>query len=453
MKYILISPDNKKHDITDSVKRGMQNIHEIAFDLESSVLPSSIDVEVDNTEGNFDPVDGLINKEITEYILQIKENEQTVFVGIITDVEFCEFNATLKVRSVVQFLANASIGNLKMTGTPAEIVKTVLLKNLTLPGLFVDTINFDNVSAAEKDRKIEIVVKISAKDSISLASFLQEVNKVTGLYIYSQNGILTCLRYGEYSKLVGFDYFFSAEVVAGKTKRSRPILWQKTRVLVPYYNGTEIIKAAKNMADYFGVVGQSIIEKNREKILETDGLAGKLYHSNIISAETCLRDLLGWRGFPRWKISFEVDVIDQINRSKLIEIPLFSRTLYADQFGFFVGGLIEKKIYESKAELTLMSISNPEFHHPAKILFPGIKNYLKENGAFLEIINNSKKNFEVEYKFEDGTACREAELKPLEEQKIENKSKTAAFVRVGIPHPAGVNWYKWRKYNLPWEGK
>lgn len=461
MKYILIAPDETEHDITDYVLRGLQYIHEIAFDLESSVLPSNIDVKVDNITGAFDPTDGLLDQEFTSYILRIKEGDITVFVGILTDIILEDHDATLKVRSVNQFLANASIGALSMTGTPAEIVKEVLAENLTLPGLFVDTINFNNVQTAEEDRDIEIVANISAEDEVTLAAFLQEINKITGLYVYSQNGVLTCLRYGEYSELIGYDYAFIDEVIAGKTKKSRPILWQKTRAVVPYHNGESVTQAAKNMSDYFGVTGDSLIEAFREKTIESDGLAGKLYHSTLVSAEACLRDILGWRGFPRWEVKFEVDVLEPINRAKLIEIPLFARTLHADKFGYIVGGLIDKKIYDTRAELTLLSIKDPTFHHPERVLSPAITHAIEVDPysvnvtkAIFEVDNNTGRAITMEYVFENGDPAVIVEMSIGDVITVENNSKTNARARFGLTNPAGVTWYNWRDYPLAWpEGR
>lgn len=393
-QYILNHPDDHDFDITQYVVKGISNISEIAFDIDKVTTPTAGDVVCDNTNGFFVQGRGFFNDEITNYIITISDEGLDLFVGILSDIEYVNNRATLKIASIITKIIQMNIpfdaNPYSFTGTPAAAVKDILENQAVLPGLFIDNVGFDQLDTAEQNRNMEIQINIPANDKVSFSSLMQELYKMTGLYVFSQRGIIRGERIGGFST-ESFDYFWDSQhIIAEKTKHRRPIIWQKTRIVVPGIGGPY----ARNMTDAFPVEGPSILDSFKEKTLESDGLGGKIQHSDQTSAIECMNDILGWRGFIRHEYTFNIDVINPFNRAALEAVPLFSKNKFESLTEIVTGVLIEKKLFEDRAELKILTIVEPITKHPALREYPEVQNTYSTG-----IITG--KEFDIEY-FTDG---------------------------------------------------
>lgn len=425
--YRILHPDPTTPDfiIDDLVQRGISSLSEIGFGLDRVTNPSAADIQVDNTEGQFEPGRGFFQDEITGYTVFIQREGLTPFVGLVDDIEYKGSSATLKVRSVLGQIIQANIPqedrpDIVLSGTPSFVMKTVIIDELNLPNLFVDSLAFDNLSVAEDERNIEISVNIPASEKVPFSSFVQEFYKVTGLYLYSENGILKPVRLGGFTNPDGVDFVFGEDfVISDSVTRRRPLLWQKTRVVVPGPSG----QLARNMSDEYQE-GPSLLAKFREKTLESDGLQGKIKHATVESGVEAMNDILGWRGFPRYELRFQADLINENNAGQVESLSLFSRVRVEYATGSINGIIVEKKLQESRAELTLYSIKDPEISHPGLCLLPIAIN---KHGV---VVFAGKFDYEVEY-FLEGDSPSTVTLSQTDFFKvIDNRSQRVLYFRV-----------------------
>lgn len=421
-QYILNHPDDHDLDITQYVVKGISNISEIAFDIDKVTTPTAGDVVCDNTNGVFVSGQGFFNDETTNYVITISDEGLDLFVGILSDIEHVNNRATLKVASIINKIIQMNIpfddNPYIFTGTPAAAVKDILENQAKLPGLFIDNIGFDQLDTAEQNRNIEIQINIPAAEKVSFSSLLQEIYKITGLYVFSQRGIIRGERIGAFS-VESFDYFWdSSQIIAEKTKHRRPIIWQKTRFVVPGIGGPY----ARNMTDAFPIEGPSILASFKEKTIESDGLGGKIQHSTETSAIECMNDLLGWRGFVRHEYTFNIDVINPFNKAALEAVPLLSKNKFESINEIVNGVLIEKKLFEDRAELKILTIVDPISKHPALREYPEVKNTYSTG-----IITG--KEFNIEYMIEGGAIVVDKLTKVIKSIIFDNPAQKNIFVR------------------------
>lgn len=388
IKYTLTSTVASTHlvtptvlDITADVLKGVAFLTETAFDLNKVTTPSDSNIVLDNTKGKYDLFTGFFSEEITSYIMTMSEKQNDVdivmFVGLLSDIEYKDTRATLDVTSVIRNIINMDIprpdfGNYSFTGTPSDFIQDILTNQAVLPGLFINTVIFTRMAEVELELGIEIIVDIQNTDKVSLADIIQEVYKLTGLYVYSQNGVMTVFRLGDLPQVTAENYDFlwlPNQIIADKSKLTRPLEWQKTRWIVESTAG----KVARNMNDFFND-GASILAQFKEKKVEADGLDGKIKHTSVDSAIASLNQLLGWRGFPRYQFSTVVDTIDRENKAQIQAVPLFSINRFEWLGGCITGILIDKQITETEGRLTILSIVDPIMKNPYNVLYPYVTN-------------------------------------------------------------------------------
>lgn len=516
MRYRLLVPNdqlpNAEVDITDRVVRELPRFQELAFELDRVTTPSAGVVTCDNSDGFFE-IGEIFLGEITDYIVRVDDENPDgsftdIFIGIVDDIEYQGNSANIKVKSIVSELIQASVPasaiDLTFTGAPAQFAIELFVNQFTLPGLFFDTAGATALAAAEAGRGINIEVSIPASDRVPFSTLVQELYKVTGLYIYSERGVIRTTRLGAFGGSETEDARFDEEfIISGKTKKRRPILWQKTRWVVPGLNQVvtqltskialgatvdlttgvsdrellvrigpttrsvalgnsaatpvqDIVDAInadffpvlvdpaalipgsfiqitsppgedievdagpsaaadafpivwdtspppdispagivdatyeRTMADAFIQDGDAILSKFREKSVETDGLGGKIKHSTEISATESMNDLLGWRGFPRYDIETEVDVLAPIQRAVIEATPLYAIVALEWETGFARGVLVEKVLGEDKAKLRIYSIAEPKERHPGLLVHPEVIN----RNAFVTIRSHFKLKIE-----------------------------------------------------------
>lgn len=411
MRHFLINPDGDEVEVSRYILRGADTITELAFDLESAAIPSDLNILLDNVSGAFDPGRGLFSQgELTEFILVVsgESRDQVLFVGTVTNVMLTE-TTTVEVvtRSVIASLmqcgfnmATAWSGDPVVTKTPARLVADLLgPSGLHLPGLFLDEATFALAEAAEENLGIQMRLSIPTGENVTFSDFLQELNRVTSAYVYSYNGYIRYSRVGGFDRS-GYDYTFSGEVLANSVKAERPVLWQKTRVTALYWDGSANQKIIKSMDDYFDVEGETIMERFREKPIESDGLGGYLVHASLSSAETALQDVLGWRGRPRWQFEFEVDAIGSDVRTKSQTVPLLARARLIYSGGCAQMAIVEKTVSDQKATFRGFALAEPTFIHPGKRVFV----HTKQVGAGnLQFYNNTGHEVKIYYRFDSET--------------------------------------------------
>ena len=448
--YELIHPDGPTLDIADRVIQGQNrasNIIELAFEIDRTTTPSAADVRCNNFDGFFEQFQGFFQGEITEYIVNIKEDNISTFLAFISDIEYKDPIAILKLRSITADVLTMAIPeglvDFVKTGTPAEIVQEILTNQAKIPSLFFDALQFESVAQEERNRGIEIAVNIPANDKVNLSEIIQEIYKMTGLYVYSQRGLLKAERAGNFNT-DGFEYLFGIDdIIAGSVKRRRPVLAQKTRAVVPTTTGP----VAKNMSFHFPTQGPTLIERFREKTIEADGLDGKILHTSTASAEEATNDILGFRGFVRYEFTFEVNISSVLKRAGVQAVPLFS-VLKIEHLGGTVSGVVvEKKILKEKAQFKMLSITDPISNNPALLRFPEMVN------SCGQVIIWSIHSFKLEYHLGDDAPAI-AEINQVEPYLIlDNRSQRALFIRVieyrgrVVPAP---NWFRLdHKVELP----
>ena len=414
MRYYLIAPNGNEVEITGSIIKGVDNISEIAFDLENVNVPSDLNVEVDNSEGQYDQTRGLfVAGEMTKFIMLVtgEKREQVLFIGTVTDLKYsetskCEIETRSVIASVIACSFNMAIfvgqpeyvagSPARVEATPARLVQMLLGPDgVHLPCVFLDSEMFSNYDAAEQNLGLKIKLSIPDGENMVISDFLQELNRVTGAYVYSFNGYINYTRYGGFDR-DGYDHTFAGEVIAGTVKHSRPVLWQKTKIKAKYWDGSAAVDITKTMPDYFDVIGDTIMENFREKVIETDGIGGWLIHANLTSANAGLQDVLGWRGFPRWQFEFEVDAIGEDVRSKAQGIPLLSKIRLLWSGGCTKLALIEKTVNDQKATIKGMSLSDPTFIHPARRKFPVVTQVWDT----IEFFNNTGADMKLYWRYE-----------------------------------------------------
>lgn len=442
MRYILQTPAGNEYEITRYVLRGAESITELAFDLESIVIPSDLDIEVDNNGGVFDPHRGIMSEgEITRFLVLVKSDDlkQILFLGILADLRLRETtSATLETRSVIARLLNCSFNMSSVSGwgptvvaPPARMVADLLGPGgLQLPGIFIDGPLYDQAAAAEENLGIVMRLEIPTGEEIRFVDFMQELNRVTSAYVYSHNGYMRYARFGGFNR-VGYDFTFAGQILAGTTQVSRPVLWQKTKATALYWDGSAAQKITKTMADYFDVVGESIMEDFQEKSIESDGLRGWLVHANLDSAEAGLQDVLGWRGFPRYHFEFETDALGLDVRNQAQAIPLLARTRLLWSGGCAQIAITEKTTSEHKAVIKGLSLADPVFVHPARRRYPAVR----QDGGHTLFINNTGHELILEYRIgEAGTKTR-ITLPEGETLDLENYSYQPVIYQVfdGLP--------------------
>ena len=360
-------------DITNDVQKGVAYLTETAFDLNRVTTPSDANIVVNNVDNKYSK-DVVFNREYTEYILTISENNIILFVGIVFDVQQSQKQATIKTTSVIRQIVDMNVpynnGNINFTGTPADFVKYILQFQAILPSLFIDSDNLDAMSQIEQAAGIEIVVDIPATDKVQLSDLLQQLYKITGLYVFSENGLLRVARLSNFAGINqdNYDYIWVRnQTISSKTKLSRPIEWQKTRVVVPFNDGL----VARNMFDYFPE-GESILAQFKEKTIESDGIGFKLQHTTLASAIECMQQILGWRGFPRYQLDINISTVERDNKAKIQAVPLYSVSKIEFENGCMLGILFNKQITETDGKLSFLSIRDPSTF--GEILFPYVKN-------------------------------------------------------------------------------
>ena len=439
-RYILNHPDDIDVDITNFVQQGLQDITELAFEIERVTVPSSGDIRCDNTTGFFEFGQGFFNAEITRYILKVDDDGIDLFVGLVSDIVYSDNIASLKISSVINSVIQMAIPvgliDYTFTGTPAAFLKDIFLNQAVLPGLFVDSIGFDALDIAEQARGIEIDVLILATEKENLSDIVQATYKLSGDYVFSQRGILNIQRVGNFTSLDPDFIWTQDNIVAGSVKRRRPVNWQKTRVVVPTTSGT----VARNMADVFIAEGPSILDEFKEKTLETDGLGGKIQHTSTASAIEAMNDLLGWRGFARWQLQVDIDTVDPVNRSILQSVPLFSKNRFEYRGGCFVGILVERKLQAEKASLLAYSLTDPLSDSPGLREHP---NVINEQAT---VLFSSLQRFDIEY-FLDGDASTTISIGPtLHAIIVDNRAQRALFARDRkSDSECGSNFSQWYK--------
>jgi hypothetical protein len=442
MRYILQSPSGNDYEITRYVLRGAESITELAFDLESAVIPSDLDIEVDNIDGVFDPQRGLISEgELTRFLVIVKSDDlkQVLFLGMLADVRYRETTlATLETRSVIARLMNCSFNMSSVSGwgpvvvaPPARLVADLLGPNgLHLPGIFIDGPLYEQAAAAEQNLGIAMRLAIPAGEEMRFVDFLQELNRVSGAYVYSHNGYIRYARMGGFAR-PGYDFTFAGQILAGTTQVSRPVLWQKTKVSALYWDGAEPQKLTKTMIDYFDVIGESIMEEFQEKSIDSDGLRGWLVHANQNSAEAGLQDVLSWRGFPRYQFEFETDALGLDVRNQAQAIPLLARVRLMWSGGCAQIVITEKTTSEHKAVIKGLSLNDPVFVHPALRRYPAVR----QDGGHTLFINNTGHDLDIEYRIGDAGAKTRTTIGAGETLDLENYSYQPVIYRVfeGLP--------------------
>lgn len=387
-------------DITPDVIRGVSYLTETAFDLNKITTPSDADITLNNVEGRYDLFTGFFNQEITDYIITMssKQNDVDVvmFTGLISDIQYTDGKAVLKCTSVIRNIINMNIprpdvGPYSFTGTPSGFIKDILDNQAILPGLFIDDASFFNMNNVEIDLGLNIEVNISDTDKITLADAIQETYKITGLYTYSENGLMKVARLGDFPQVTAENYSYlwnQNQIISDKSRLTRPLEWQKTRWIVP----GPLAQLARNMNDYFPE-GESILNRFQEKTVETDGLDGRIKHTSNASGIEAMNQLLGWRGFPRYQFTTKVDTIDRENKAQLQAVPLFSINRFEHNGGCFTGVIINKTITETDGELTALSIVDPTISNPYNLIFPTVVN---ANG---KIVISAQTSMKVTYEY------------------------------------------------------
>lgn len=249
-------------------------------------------------------------------------------------------------------------------------MEEVFVNQFNLPGLFFDSLGAGALSGIEASRGIVLDVDIPATDKVAFSNFVQEMYKVAGIYTFSERGIMRVARLGFFSGDEPEDFRFDdGTVITGKTKKTRPLLWQKTSVTVPGPTG----QLNRIMSDEFEE-GEAIINTFREKAISSEGLGGKIKHQTDQSAIECMNDILGWRGFPRHEIATEVDILGIINRAVVEAAPLFSIGIVEWETGCAKGIMIEKKLKANTAALRFLTIEDPKQRHPGLVIHPVVRN-------------------------------------------------------------------------------
>lgn len=417
MRYFLQHPNGSETEVSDMILRAHDSIVEMSFDLESVAIPSDFNMELSNVNGEFDHDAGIFaGVEITHFLVIVtaEERKNVLFIGVVADVKYTETSIVeIESHSVVASLINCSFNMASVVGwgpvveaAPAKLVSDLLGPNgLRLPGVFLDSVLYAQAEAAEENVGLKMRLSIPAGESMTFSDFLQEINRVTGAYVYSHNGLIRYARQGGFDRL-GYDVTFSGEVISGTVKNSRPVLWQKTKVSTVYWDGSAPQKISKTMADFFDVEGESIMDEFREKEIESDGLGDKLMHANLTSANAGLQEILGWRGRPRWQFEFEVDAIDQDIRGIAQSVPLLSRARLIWSGGCAQIVVVEKTTNDQKSIIKGLSLSKPVFVHPAKRLLPVVTQDVDE----VTFNNNTPLNMVVYFKAEGAEAFSRHEL-------------------------------------------
>lgn len=411
MRYYLQDPNGNETEVTALVLRALESIVEMAFDLETAVVPSDFNMDLDNSGGQFDSAQGLFAAgERTRFLVIVRsdDGENILFIGTVKDTIYTETSKVeIESKSVIAALLGCSFNMASVTTwdpmvekTPARLVADLLGPDgLQLPGIFLDNVFFDLADESEQNLGLKMRLEIPNGESIPFTDFLQELNRVTGAYVYSYNGYIRYARQGGFDR-AGFDYTFDGTVIAGTVKNSRPVLWQKTRVEAMYWDGSAVQKVVKTMADFFDVEGESIMDEFREKTIESDGLSGKLIHATLASAEVGLQDVLSWRGRPRWDFEFEVDAIGHDVRGMAQSVPLLSRVRLLWGGGCAQLAVVEKTTNDQKTTLKCKSLAAPTFIHPAKRLLPVVTQNFDE----ISFNNNTPFDMVLYYKIEGETA-------------------------------------------------
>jgi hypothetical protein len=409
MRYFLQDPDGNEYDISRYITRGLETVSEIAFDLDGPAVPSDLTLEVNNIDGVFDPGRGLFSYgELTRWLVIVtgKNREDVLFIGTVTDLILTETaNASIETRSVIASLLQCSFNMASVTtwgstvvATPSRIVADLLGPNgLKLPGIFIDAQLFDLFESAEEDIGLKYRLQIPTGENVAFTDFLQELNRTCSAYVYSYNGFLRYTRLGG-AEREGYDHTFSGEILAGTVKASRPVLWQKTKAVAKYWDGAAVQKLESTMADYFPVVGETIMEDFREKTLESDGLGGYLVHNSLASANIGLQDVLGWRGRPRWTFEFEVDALAADVRSKALAMPLLARLRILYSGGCAKLIVKEKQTNNQKSVFKCLSMVEPTFIHPARRRLPVVEQVT----AHVKWTNNTGADIKLYYKIGAG---------------------------------------------------
>lgn len=446
MRYFLQDPDGNESEVTPFVLRAMDAVIETAFDLESAAVPSDFTMELDNSSGAFDSGTGLFaesNGERTKFlvIVSAENREEVLFIGTVTDTKYTETSkCEIETSSVIASLLGCSFSMTSVStwnpvevATPARLVADLLGANgLQLPGVFIDGAFYDLADAAEQNIGLEMRLEIPAGERISFTEFLQELNRTTGAYVHSYRGFMRYARQGGFDR-PGFDYSFSGEVLAGSVRSSRPVLWQKTKVVAKYWDGTAVQQIEKTMSDYFDTEGDTIMERFREKVIESDGLGGKLVHNTLSSAEVGLQDVLGWRGRPRWDFEFEVDAIAEDVRGRAQGIPLLSRARLVWDGGCVQLAVIERTTNDQKTIIKGKSLLPPTFVHPAKRLLPVVSQVIGDTQWF----NNTPFEMVLYYMLSSETHFSRVSLPISGTASISNPARLAVTWKIAWGIPCG----------------
>lgn len=417
MRYFLQDPDGNDTEVSDLILRAFESIVEMSFDLESAVVPSDFNMELDNSNGDFDSDRGLFaNAEMTHFLVIVtsEKRENVLFIGTVADVKYTETSKVeIESHSVIASLMSCSFNMASVTGwgsteiaAPARLVADLLGPNgLRLPGVFLDSVLYAQAQAAEENIGLKMRLSIPTGESITFSDFLQELNRVTGAYVYSHNGLIRYARQGGFDRL-GYDMTFSGQLISGTVRNSRPVLWQKTKANAMYWDGAAAQKISKTMADFFGVEGESIMDEFREKEIESDGLGGYLVHADLSSANAGLQEILGWRGRPRWQFEFEVDAIGQDIRDIAQAVPLLSRVRLLWSGGCAQLVVIEKTTNDQKSVIKGLSLAKPTFIHPAKRALPNVTQVWGD----IRFYNNTGHDLKLYWKLETDTDFNSALL-------------------------------------------
>lgn len=413
MRYFIIYPNGNEVEVSRYVLRQLDTVVEVAFDLESATIPSDFTMELDNNGGEFDSGVGMFaeeNGERTRFLVLVTSaiRENVLFVGTVTDTRYTETSKIeIETRSVIASLLGCSFdmnsvstwGSLEI-GPPSRLVADLLGPNgLQLPGIFIDLTQYELAAQAETNIGLEMRLQIPNGERIMFTEFLQELNSTCGSYVYSQNGFMRYARQGAFDRL-GYDVSFSGQVIAGTVKHARPVLWQKTKAVARYWNGSAAAQVSRTMADFFDTEGDTIMENFRDKVIESDGLGDRLIHNTLSSANAGLQDVLAWRGRPRWDFEFEVDAIAEDSRNRAQGIPLLSRARLIWDGGCVQLAIVEKNMNDQKSVFKGKSLLAPTFIHPAKRLLPVISQTLTGT----QWLNNTPFNLLLYYMLDGDTA-------------------------------------------------
>ena len=377
--YQLIAPTGGIKDFSHHVTDEPSFIFEQAFSLESYTIPGDVVIPVINNTGFFDP-QIYLPYDMTEHIVQIVDDGIIIYRGIISNIEYVNNFAKITTSSALAIYLQAVVpisGAINFIGgTPAEFALTLFDNQLNIQENFIDRAQFANFIAAEIDQgySISVIIPDTNTDRKRIVDILSELYVQTGLYIYSADGIIRPGRIGK-PPSDNYDYEINTDmIIAGSLTISRPILFQKTKSIVDFFDGTEIIKAAKNMTDYDPIDGLAIINKFKEKILKSNEGTPYLYHSNLISATAAQDAILGFRGYPRYYATISIDIADQINTAILSDIELFNILRLITPEVIFTGIVYKKSIGKANAKLDMISTVDPIFTRLDALKFPVMTN-------------------------------------------------------------------------------